>query len=594
VSRLIALMWREWREFRSVAGGCAILALAASLFTQHYSFDYAQPAEAAGKFAPFLAAFFPAIVAADIVSSDARSRRLETLAMLPVGAHIIWWAKLLFVVLSGAAFYFYVLLLQVAIPVAVGNVREGMFVFKHFGGRGFVALPIGYLIGFAVLFFSTLRFRSFVSMAFGAGLVGIIYSLLALPDLEPIRDSGLWKVGLFVATCLALLIASRAAFVAGRVSTGERLRPVLVGVATLLCLLVPTYVHAAVRSTTYYDLEAGDRDVRLQDLRVSPNGKYLSVTAHRWGRPDAQRTWVIRVDDGALFTWTAPGQRAVAWTRDGLLRMRPGRGQGSDRTGYWFHPETGERQPMPSTPRERMASDVRSDAVPEWGAIRENGGRSGRRRWVQIERTGDEFDVGHWTRTLPREGEILEVVDGHYVHHDLPAGMSRVLCATSVTGYWLTGYRVGGPRGSWRSSLSRSRRYLANLDEGWVSVLEIESGRTVWGPVRIGGRYRHDPSVIGWARAPNGMDLLELKAAQEHRLILPESGREFSLDHLTIGPEVAITQVQPISADRIAVMRIDRDEERCEILLLDGEGRIVRTLYSPETVAASQGKGTHR
>ena len=118
---LSRLMWREWRDVRSVAGGCAILAVVATLLTQHFIFEYSEPAWTARYLVPLVTAVYVLIAASDLVAGDLRTRRIDALALLPAGAGTVWLAKAAFLAISGTLFCLFAVGVQLAVLAMAGG-----------------------------------------------------------------------------------------------------------------------------------------------------------------------------------------------------------------------------------------------------------------------------------------------------------------------------------------------------------------------------------------------------------------------------------------------------------------------------------------
>jgi hypothetical protein len=333
VRRLIALVRKEARDARGLTIGAAVAALGLSVAAHEVWPDLARRGDLVAVWViPALLALYVIAIAADLVASDAATRRIETAALLPVRTVTLWAAKALFLLGASTLFLAWVVSIQVVLHLLGG---EAGSLERMRGAAGESALHLGGAVaaGAAVLFFSSIIDRGFAAAFAGVILLGTIgFGFVAIDwaalDLEPDTTA----IALLAGGLTAIFVAASAiAFVAGRIQLGQRLRRGLVGAGALLTLLALPAGAGAWAVSSHLRLEPGDGEARLCRLALSPDERHLVVELTKDGQ-DQRRVWVLDLERERMRVledrvhWLG----GKPWDHEGLLHVVRGRRERHD------------------------------------------------------------------------------------------------------------------------------------------------------------------------------------------------------------------------------------------------------------------------
>ncbi|MCE9638518.1 MAG: ABC transporter permease [Planctomycetes bacterium] len=335
----VSLVRREWLDVRTVTLASLVLIAVACVvvrwvlgrqFDEWTGPEWATGGAAAARyldgFVPFSVALVAALVASDLVAGEIASRRIDALALLPVRASRIWWAK--FTVLAGvltlaAVWAFLVQTFTLAAidgwSAAEPFVQSAVSSQEHqTGALGAVAAFVA-----SVLLVSSLGLRG-LSAALGGVLLFaacVVVGGMALQTLlgrtllgsPPAEMANLALASMAV----VFLTASAASFSWGRVHIG-RARAVRVAVWSSLAMTgVMTAAWAGVTSHA----GPGERFSELEPyVYVSPDGRHVAM---QWQNTIGTgcSTRILDITSGVAVELDSGNARFMGWDDDGRARL---------------------------------------------------------------------------------------------------------------------------------------------------------------------------------------------------------------------------------------------------------------------------------
>jgi hypothetical protein len=230
--RLLALMRKEWRDALPLTVACALVAGALSVAAGEVHLLGRDAHAAAHVVVPALLLLILAGLASGLVANDVATRRIETLALMPIRSAWIWLAKVLFLALAGAGILVGVVALQVAIRLLAGTAEPAAELVRRLvEPEALRNVGLAYATAGVVLFFSTILTRASVALLAGlavAGALGYAIEIRLLPG--RLAELGPRIGGAFV-------LGSAVAFTVGRIHAWVRGRRALVGALLVLVLI---------------------------------------------------------------------------------------------------------------------------------------------------------------------------------------------------------------------------------------------------------------------------------------------------------------------------------------------------------------------
>lgn len=331
-----ALIAKEWRENRALLLGFLAVAPVLSLglkWLVHGRSGGAVAAASALYFLPGMVGLFLVAVASDLIAADVASGRIEFLAALPVRLGKVWAAKCLFLLGAGAAYAVFLAALESVFVPLWGESASSLL--TAFGVSHLVWCVLLLLLATATLFMSALIDRGFAAaLAAALLLAGLFWGTKALGSSVEIlgvvhrRDAVFLFAVVLVAA--ALLLGSFLAFTRGRIHLGARVRRVVLAFGALLLVAAPPAVWAEASIRSWADLSPDDPDVYLHLQGVSPDRRYVLVSAEPRGdgpfgaRPGASRPrelWSVPLDGGEVWEIEPMPQTVRGFEEEGHVAL---------------------------------------------------------------------------------------------------------------------------------------------------------------------------------------------------------------------------------------------------------------------------------
>lgn len=581
MTRTGALLWKEWRDHRTALAIFAAIVPLVSWPVQRWVFKFSEPEWTWQWVVPLCAGLAVAIVASDLFAMDLSTSRMSAFTALPVPVRRHFTARTAFLAAVALAF--------AAWAVAMNAVLVGVW-----GKPGAASALLGSfdpaVTGMAmcaaatagVLVFSALGVGGFRAVICGlllaaVGYVATVYAAaLFVPEPEywnprPLRDPMTW---LFAAAVLAG--AAYAGFVGGRAHAAGRKRGALIATAILVAAFGAPAAGVAWKTYRAWALVPDDPALVLQygDNPVSADGRYVAVMA---SKPNGgTRSWVVRVEDGALFDWPRRNDMVGGWTEDGLAWVDAFNFRDHERDyGRFVRPETGETVERAPSGGPAMWQRLASGWTigPRWTywlqyenepARRGSKGVPPTSMWRLLVRDGvDErkIEACSMPAAMPRVGDVLLITPDSKLARVRLSGGDPEIVANDATA--LGCYLAGSPDG---------RYFIVGTSKGYV-VLDSTDWKQVAGP------WSASTDAVWWCTGDstratlmvgdrNGERLVRLVEVATGREIVPDASLEIlcryrAVDHLPDGSFVA---------------RAGRNR----LLHLDADGKLIRRLFPPE------------
>jgi len=310
-----SLIAKEWRESRALIIGFLILAPVASLLIKGLliGFRHTSAVDSMHFIIPEAFALFVFALSSDLAAGDISSGRVAFFAALPMSPAKVWGAKCLFLAGVSLLYLGYVMLTESVILLLAGKDAASLIG----PGAEWMALPLAAVVaaGAATFMFSTLLDRSFAAALAGFGLVagpGFVFYTFR----DELSQLGIGRMETYLQAAILLTLASlagsAAAFLAGRIHLGARLRRVIVVGAAFLLVVVPVTAWAGISVHAWIDFDPSDEDVRLSGQSTTPDGRWAIVSAQRSGKGPlgvrwGSEHWAVNLETGQVRDF---GERA--------------------------------------------------------------------------------------------------------------------------------------------------------------------------------------------------------------------------------------------------------------------------------------------
>ncbi len=475
----LSFLRKEWRDARTIAIVCALLAPIALIVTHASVSEFDAPRVAAQIVVPALITLFALVIAADLVAADAASGRAGTYAALPTRPGTSGLAKLAYlgtvVVAFGAWTYAAALLVHLA-----GKNPGHAWTFIEFVPRSLWVLCFASPLVTAVLLASTLAQRGFTAVCGGCVIVAAFVAVAVAVDwtaLEFMPSKGHALVAGLVVGC-TLLGGAAVAYVRGPAHAAPLLRRAVLAFAVPVAVLLPTGAATAAVLHDRAQVEVGDPRVTVYPLRWSPDGRHLLLIAARADNPHAiHRVWSLDVRSGAIAPLPVKGMElssGFAWTDAGARFVESGWFKNPDALVHEFDLATGE------TVRTRSVEQLES---------------SGKSVFERDDHFASETVEGGLRWTDRRAGGSLFVPD------DL-----TVISTQSMVGRLLL-----------RSNRNGGDLYVGSFDDGTITYVTPGHGSVYLSP---GGRY-------AVATRPDGRMIIDLEHVRVAHRVQPPYGTAF-------------------------------------------------------------------
>jgi hypothetical protein len=573
MTRTGALLWKEGRDHRASLLVLAGLIPLACWPVQRWLFKFAEPVWTWEWLLPFAVAIALVIVAADLFAMDVATSRMASFAALPVPVRRHFTARTLFLALAGAAFALWTAAANVAIVGIWGKPGAALLLLDHWtasaSGLGIAAAMTSGVVLFSALGIGGFRAVLAGALLAGAGCASVSFALSCAGVRSFEQSTHLLTVIVSGGVGVVIASAAYAALVGGRAHAVSRRRGALLAGAIVVLALGAPSAQAGWRLWRGFVLSPSDAEIELNTPNVSPDERHLTIWAqkqHPFGGA-AYASWVVRIEDGALFDWPRRDELAAGWTKDGLVwagRMTAR----SDETDYgrFAAPETGAtvakafRDGMDA----RMARGF--GFGPSWA------------QWLRYEYVQQPGRSNWSTLKLGvKGGDVTRVVEGR----GLPCPtkeVGRALYCTAENKLMLVDIAGGEPRvvaedAKGISILSCSpvgTLFLVTTSKGAV-VLDGSDWRCVAGPF-------DDKGGAHWCGGSETRAVLAFPDADGRlvRLLDVAAGREV-VPEPSLGVLGGYCSVATLSDGRF-VARAGTNG----LLLLDQEGRLIRRLFPPE------------
>ena len=564
--RFLRLLHKEWRDHRALILVWVCLAPILSQVAQWAFLDATIfGAQVVGRWIlPSLVLFFLAALAAELVSRESQSGVGDSIGRLPLRPGEMWFTKLAFLVLVGVLSMTWLFVAELAWRVLLD--RHVAPVFAAF--RAASMIHVGLVVGTTLVFACGILVRN----GFGGAALGLLvtfgsFFLISKAPYHgwgerPLSALSLWDP-LWWASVIAVaaLLASRLAYRPWRSQSGDARRRYLLFGSGLVLVLAPAGLAAVWRYHDAMEISFHDPRVQIRRVDVSPDGRLVSLEVgrrsdrrptHDWlrgyFRRDIEDAWVLDLDTGDLQAMPdAPGGillvghwRGSPWTDAGELRVHT---VGQSEYRLW-NPRTG------SVTWQDFGTLFNSW---RWSAY-------GRRDGDHLI-TWPEHDIeltfpraGSFPWPSPEPGVVFSFDEqGRLIRHSLLDGAQKVLLENCV------------PKSV--PFISTDGTQLAVNHGDLVRYLDAETGEAVAATPEGWRHYSWTGLRDPWALCIRPVD----RRGDNFRFLLvsDDEQREITVSSHTVS-------VTAIDRDRILLLK---DNKR--LLLVDGEGHTLRTLYEP-------------
>ena len=338
--RFLTLVHKEWRDVRTLTWVSMALVVALAVAVRWWMDDSIRTYEEVGRhvarhtaaaLVPFVVGIFGALIASDRVGGEVSSKRMDGLALLPVGPSRLWLAKTWMVLAATALFAVWSITVQTAV-LAIGDGSEHAVLFLDDVQQNlWVAAPVAGSV-LCVLFASSLGLSGIAALLVGGMLAGIVVGAATfVPALLYGGSDGPrnWRGfidagGTGSVPCLGLIVpsvlASWAIFAGGRVHLARWLRSGAIGAGVFAALLTAPTAVVAREITT---LVPGKGAARVLVADASSDGRYVAMLIGNRAAAGVvihdMTTGALREVPGAFLTFVA-GWNEPNWQPDGTLR----------------------------------------------------------------------------------------------------------------------------------------------------------------------------------------------------------------------------------------------------------------------------------
>jgi hypothetical protein len=568
-----ALVWKEWRDHRTVVAVFAALEPLVSWPVQRWVFKFAEPEWTWKWIVPLCVGLAVAVVAADLFAMDFATSRMASFAALPVPTRRHFTARTTFVAFVAVALGAWTVAANAAIVGAwgaEGAVGRLLLAFDPaLTGLAACAAAVG-----GVLLFSAVGVGGFRAVIGGVLLAALACAAtsVALAVLLPQLQTNLWPrdadLVVFAVAGVVLLVAAWTGFVGGR-ATMSRARGVLCASAVLVGVFAVPGTALALKTYRGAFLSPGDPTLYVQSCVASPDGRYVAVHACKQDAlfGPAARSWIVRVEDGHVFSWPRRTEAVYGWTDDGLAWAG---GSGSHGYGRFARPESGERvgeanletlQAHAATGfrcEPRWAQWMRTEYVPNAKPTKVGAAWAFEWRiWAKDTALERRITARQMPAALPTVGQVLvATAECKLAIVDLAGGEPRIVYDDAVA---LGAWTIGSPDGRW---------FVVVTSKGSV-ILDSTDWKPVAGPFaeRSVRWCTGDPGrAVAIVGGPKGL-------CEVSGLVDVVRGHEVDVSHLHYdGGQVAAL------ADGGFV--IGRGSQA--VLRLGADGALIRRLFPPE------------
>ena len=565
----VALLERDWRTHRAMVAAIGFAILGLSMLFRSIAPDAGYWHSAAVIAVPAMTALFLTGLAADVISAEFASRRIEALALIPASLLRIWTSKAVLVTLLLALLLAWTAGCQCAAFLAFDR-DDAIDEFSRFVSNvspiASFALPVAAIaLFFAAVIERTLPALFLGLIASGGVLAGAIaFVRLFLPEIARTE----W--GEFAACqAVGLLFAAGAAtvFVRGRVHTGSTLLRWGVAGATIGEIALLFAGLGGWRYWSWRQLAPGDDEAVVQAISTSPDGRWISIQAVKYVQgPDtftAARVWMVPIDAAGPIVEPSVGtffDRRHAWSQDSNLRTI-GR-DGNRCVLAEVDPATGAVRSSQTVEMEERTREFLRDSYPYW-ATRNDAFAWNPDRQVQRVVEWKERGISRALTSVRNlvvsrlPGVVWYSPDGRAIHRlDLATGEDRRLFESpdKLTVFW--------------SSCSGNRLMVSG--ERRSRVLDASTGAVLGGP--------WDAQWAGWATgSEEDGRIIHLSGQGRSAMIDLQTGLRIELSKESRLGQFNWVDLRPLPDGRL--VRLDTDGT---IDLLTADGAPIRRLYPPK------------
>jgi len=581
MTRTGALVWKEGRDHRAAVLVFAALVPLVSWPVQRWVFKFAEPEWTWRWIIPLCVGLAVAVVAADAFAMDLATSRMASFVALPTTLRRHFATRTLFLALVGAVIAAWTAAANVAI-VAIWGKPDAVVRHLDTYDSAVLGLLMTAAGAAAVLVFSTLGVGGFRAVLGGAVLAAVAHfatdyaSGRFIPPPEYGRSSIVREPLEWIVTTGVLFVAAYAGFIGSRANTASRQRGTLFAGTLLIAAFGLPAGAASWKVYRAWRITPTDPEISLEPPAISPDGRYIAVTASKRGTFAGQRSWIVRIDDARLFDWPRRNEWIYGWSKDGDAWVVVDRRELTSPDGFdWgrtARAETGET----------VAGVTKADIGKRVNYA--YGFEARGTRWLrwncEPSKTPKDAPKGvyAWTLWAKDDDKTRRLVEARSIPAPTP-NVGQVLIATAEKKLALVDLAGGEPRlvaddvVGLRGSLAGSpdgRFYTVTTSKG-EAVLDATTWKTVAGP------YGTAAAIwCGVADGPSVLAVFETKDWRLERLVDVATGREIVPDP-ALDIRGSYESVQALADGRI----VARASEN-RIILLDADGKFIRKLFPPE------------
>jgi hypothetical protein len=565
VRPFVALLERDWRTHRVTFALIAAAILGLSLLFRALSTDARHWTFIAGSAVPAMWVLFVGGLAADLIACEFTARRIEAVALLPVGLLRVWLSKMTFLAAALAVFLAWTLGCQIATfalfdgsdpaadPYRVISIALELAVF---------VLPLAAATAFVALLVERTLPALFLGFLVAGGFFAGLRFVLEVFEPALAKHTGA-MVALWQALAVAFAAAGAITFVSGAVHTQGVVRRWVVAGILMLHLVLVVALFVGWRYWTWKQLDPGDPIATIASIAASPSGDRVVVLAAKSAGGETAfgtcRVWSVAVDGDAPVVELARDRafdQFAPWNADGSLRIY--RREGSLCTRDDVDPATGVVRATKSYDVSDGDPDLRGQSYPWWAKFDTVAG------WTR----GAKFTTGvHWKdRNVTRRysgvyGLAVSRVPGvvWYLKDDRTV-VRGVLDANAESVVLTSPAPLDG------LAVSPDGKRLLIMSQRETRAVDAATGQACGGPW-----------TSPWVTWPFGADdgrLVLLFGDGPHTLVDVSSGRSVGLGNSNAERSCGSVEVRELADGRVVVLSLDG-----RVDLLSSDLRLVRHLY---------------